>query len=55
MMNEDGRLEIVHLEDFGIEDRECDVKCEDEWAIEGLEKGWTSYVWFRRRLPPISG
>jgi hypothetical protein len=30
------------------------VKCEDEWVVEGLEKAWSSYLWFRRRLPPRS-
>jgi hypothetical protein len=55
MMREDGRLEIVHRENFGIDDRDCVyVKCEDEWAVEGLEKAWSSYLWFRRRLPPRS-
>jgi hypothetical protein len=53
MMNEDGRLEIVHRYNPGINERNCVyVKCEDEWAVEGLEKAWTSYVWFRRRLLP---
>jgi hypothetical protein len=39
MVREDGRIEIVHRENFGIDDRECVyVKCEDEWAVEGLER-----------------
>jgi hypothetical protein len=55
MMREDGRMKIVHRENFGINDRECVyVKCEDEWVVEGFEKAWSSYLWFRRRLPPIS-
>jgi hypothetical protein len=41
MMREDGRLEIVHRENFGIDGRDCVyVECEDEWAVEGLEKAW---------------
>ena len=55
MMREDGRLEIVHRENFGIDEREAVyVKCEDEWAVEAFEKAWSSYLWFRRRLPPRS-
>jgi hypothetical protein len=51
MLEADGRIEIVHRYIPGIDERDCVyVKCEDEWA--GLEKAWTSYVWFRRRLPP---
>jgi hypothetical protein len=54
MMHEDGRIEIVHGENFGIDDRDCVyVKCEDQWAVEGFEKAWSSYSWFRRMLPPI--
>ena len=53
MMRGDGRLEIVHRDNFGIDEREAVyVKCEDEWAVEGFEKAWSSYLWFRRRLPP---
>ena len=56
MMREDGRLEIVHRENPGIDEREAVyVKCEDEWVVEGLEKAWSSYLFFRRKLPPISG
>jgi hypothetical protein len=52
MMREEGRLEIVHRENFGIDEREAVyVKCEDEWVVEGFEKAWSSYLWFRRRLP----
>ena len=55
MLREDGRVEIVHRENFGIDEREAVyVKCEDEWAVEGFEKAWSSYLWFRRRLPPRS-
>ena len=53
MLEADGRIEIVHRYNPGIDERDCVyVKCEDEWAVEGLEKAWTSYVWFRRRVPP---
>jgi hypothetical protein len=55
MLREDGRVEIVHRENFGIDERKAVyVKCEDEWVVEGFEKAWSSYLWFRRRLPPRS-
>ena len=56
MMREDGRLEVVHRANPGIDEREAVyVKCEDEWGVEGLKKAWASYLFFLRKLPPRDG
>jgi hypothetical protein len=56
LIKEHGGIEIVDRHQPGINDGILYlIRCEDEWAVEGLERAWKFFRIFRRKLPPHRG
>jgi hypothetical protein len=53
LIREHGGLKIVSSEPSPVDGASIiTVRCENEWAVEGLEQAWASFRFFRRMLPP---
>jgi hypothetical protein len=53
LIGEHGGLKIINSELSPVGDAAIiTVRCDDEWAAEGLERAWASFQFFRRMLPP---
>jgi hypothetical protein len=53
LIGEHGGLKITSSELSPLRDAAIIIiRCEDEWAAEGLERAWASFQFFRRMLPP---